>query len=119
MMFLGLASGCLFSLALLLVTLANLNMFLTAACFFMIIGSLGIVSVNAESLILIEFPNQASTASAVTRTLRFSTGALVGPILALAYTGTPVPIAILVAIGVCMAGLIQMASFFHTKKNRV
>ena len=117
MMFLGLILGCLFSLALLLVTIANLDVFLTATCFFMIIGSLGIVSVNAESLILIEFPNQASTASAVTRTLRFSTGALVGPILALAYTGTPVPIAILVAIGVCMAGLIQMASFFHAKKT--
>ncbi|MBT6143735.1 multidrug effflux MFS transporter [bacterium] len=118
MMYLGLASGCLFSLMLLLVTLANLNMFLTVACFFMIIGSLGIISVNAESLILIEFPNQASTASAVTRTMRFSTGALVGPILALVYTGTPVPIAILVTIGLCLAALMQLVTFMQAKKSR-
>ncbi|MDG2176120.1 MAG: multidrug effflux MFS transporter [Gammaproteobacteria bacterium] len=118
MMYFGLASGCLFSLMLLLVTLANLNMFLTVACFFMIIGSLGIISVNAESLILIEFPNQASTASAVTRTLRFSTGALVGPILALVYTGTPVPIAILVVIGLGLAALMQLVTFMQAKKSR-
>jgi len=118
MMYFGLASGCLFSLMLLLVTLANMNMFLTAACFFMIIGSLGIISVNAESLILIEFPNQASTASAVTRTLRFSIGALVGPILALVYTGTPVPIAILVVIGLCLAALVQLGIFMQAKKSQ-
>ena len=118
MMYFGLASGSLFSLTLLLVTLANLNMFLTAACFFMIIGSLAIISVNAESLILIEVPNQASTASAVTRTLRFSIGALVGPILAVIYTGTPVPIAILMVIGPCLAALLQLATFMQAKKSR-
>jgi hypothetical protein len=49
--------------------------------------------------------------------LRFSTGALVGPILALVYTGTPVPIAILVVIGVFLAALMQLATFLHAKKN--
>jgi len=108
MMYGGLGCSFGFSVLLFLVTLAGWGIVWTAICFFMIIGSLGIISVNAESLVLIGFPNQASSASAVTRTLRFSTGALVGPILALIYTGTPVPVTALVLIAVFMACLIQV-----------
>jgi len=39
--------------------------------------------------------------------LRFSTGALVGPILAVIYTGTPVPIAGLILGALCSAIAIQ------------
>lgn len=108
MMHMGLGSGLSFAVILMGVTLAGLGIVWTVICFFMIIGSLGIISVNAESLVLIEFPNQASSASAVTRTLRFSTGALVGPILALVYTGTTLPIAALVVSSLFGAGLIQV-----------
>ena len=83
----------------------------------MIIGSLGVISVNAESLILIDFPNQASSASAVARTLRFSTGALVGPLLALSYTGAPIPIAYQVLIAISLAVLLQCASHFIARKR--
>jgi len=117
MMHLGLCTGFAFALLLLLVTIANLHISLTIFCYFMIIGSLGIISVNAESLILIEFPNQASTTSAVTRTLRFSTGALVGPILALVYTGTPVPISSLILIALTLAALIQGVIMLRAKKT--
>lgn len=117
MMHLGLCTGFAFALLLFLLTIANLHISLTIFCYFMIIGSLGIISVNAESLILIEFPNQASTTSAVTRTLRFSTGALVGPILALVYTGTPVPISSLILIALTLAALIQGVIMLRAKKT--
>jgi DHA1 family bicyclomycin/chloramphenicol resistance-like MFS transporter len=118
MMHLGLACALTFASLLLLATLLLNSLLLTVCCFFMIIGSLGIISVNAESLILIDFPNQASSASAVTRTLRFSTGALVGPILALLYTGTPTPISSLVLAAVVLAATVQVVTVLHTKKSR-
>ena len=116
MMHLGLGLGCGAGIGLVLIMLAQLNVFWALACFFLIIGSLGIISVNAESLILIEFPNQASTASAVTRTMRFSTGALVGPILAVIYNGTPVPIAGLIATALAFGCGIQALVSARQKK---
>ncbi len=117
MLHLGMSVALVFSLVLIGVTLSNLSFYWTVACYFMIIGSLGIISVNAESLILIDFPNQASSASAVARTLRFSTGALVGPLLALSYTGTPVPIACQVLIAISLAVLVQLASHVNARKS--
>jgi len=117
MLHLGMSMALLFAIVLTVVTHANLSFHWTVACFFMIIGSLGIISVNAESLILIDFPNQSSSASAVARTLRFSTGALVGPLLALSYTGTPIPIAYQVLIAISLAVLLQCASHFIARKR--
>jgi DHA1 family bicyclomycin/chloramphenicol resistance-like MFS transporter len=117
MMYMGLASAVC-SAGLLFIATAMVNsLALTVACFFMIIGSLGIISVNAESLVLIEFPRQASSASAVTRTLRFSTGAMVGPILALIYTGTPLPVSALVLVAVTLAATIQVILVLRAKKT--
>jgi len=118
MMYSGLASAVVFAVLLTLMTLFMHNLPLTVACFFMIIGSLGIISVNAESLVLIEFPNQASSAGAVTRTLRFTMGALVGPVLALFYTGTPVPVVLLVLIAVSVGAAIQLLLYLVTKTSR-
>jgi len=112
----GIAFAVCFSLLLFLVLTTEQSMYLVIAFFFVIIGSLGLISVNAEALILIKFPNQASSASAVTRTLRYSTGALVGPILAILYTGTPVPIGALVLGSVIGAALIQIGLYIKTKK---
>lgn len=108
MMHLGMGTALLFAIILVGVSHTEASIYWTVVCYFMIIGSLGIISVNAESLILIEFPNQASSASAVSRTLRFSTGALVGPMLALIYTGTPLPVAYQVLTAISLAVLIQI-----------
>jgi DHA1 family bicyclomycin/chloramphenicol resistance-like MFS transporter len=116
MMYCGLASALVFSVLLAMVTLLTNNLVLTVASFFMIIGSLGIISVNAESLVLIEFPNQASSAGAVTRTLRFSTGALVGPILALFYTGTPAPVVLLILVAIMVGAFIQLLLYLLAKR---
>jgi len=108
MLNLGLTGGLSAAIVLVLVVSLELSFGWMAACFFIIIGSLGIISVNAESLILLEFPNQASSASAVARTLRFSTGALVGPLLTITYTGTPMPIVVQIACAIIAALLIQL-----------
>ena len=118
MMYLGLANALVFAVLLVAVTLFMNSLVMTVACFFMIIGSLGIISVNAESLVLIEFPNQASSAGAVTRTLRFSTGALVGPILAVFYTGTPVPVMLLMFVAIFLGSAMQVILFLLAKKSR-
>ena len=93
---------------LLLASMAGIGVYWTVACFALIIGSIGLVSINADALILIEFPRQASSASAVTGTLRFGSGALAGPILALLYTGTPVPVAGLILATLLGAGVLQI-----------
>lgn len=118
MMYLGLATALVFALLLTAITLFMDSLVLTVACFFMIIGSLGIISVNAESLVLIEFPNQASSAGAVTRTLRFTTGALVGPVLAVLYTGTPIPVVLLILAAITLGAGMQLVLFLLAKKSR-
>lgn len=104
----GLVVAVLFSICLVLVNLFEFSVYWTVCCFFVIVGSLGIISVNNDSLILIEFPDQASSASAVIGTMRFGTGALAGPLLALIYNGTPVPITVMILVllvGACLAQL--------------
>lgn len=108
MMHAGMFTGGFFAALLILVSLLDINVYWTLGCFIFIIGSLGILSVNADSLILIEFPHQASSASAVTGTLRFGFGAMAGPILAIVYNGTPVPVAILIFITLLGAGACQV-----------
>ncbi|MDC0598681.1 multidrug effflux MFS transporter [Gammaproteobacteria bacterium] len=117
MMQAGLVVGTLFSGLLIIVSLSNLAVYWTVACFIFLIGSLGISSINADALILLEFPNQASSASAVTGTLRFGCGALAGPILAVIYNGTPVPIAIMMFVTMLGAGIAQILHVRQIKKK--
>ena len=60
-------------------------------------GSLSMISVNANALILQEFSEHTGTATAVNGTLRFGIGALAGPILAVFYDGSALPFACLMA----------------------
>lgn len=78
------------------------------AGFFCITGGLGIAWVNADALVVIEFPRQASSASAVIGTLRFGIGSFAGPLLALTFTGTSLPAVTLIAACLVGAGLLQM-----------
>ncbi|MEX2365932.1 MAG: hypothetical protein WD601_04965, partial [Pseudohongiellaceae bacterium] len=108
MMHFGLMIATVFSALLVAVNIIGLTVFWTLACFIFVIGSLGITMVNADSLILIAFPNQASSASAVTGTLRFGFGALAGPLLAYTYTGTTVPAVSIIFITITCAGALQL-----------
>lgn len=98
----GLALGTAFTLGLVVISVAGLGLYWMVAAFFFITGSLGIAWVNADALVVIEFPKQASSASAVIGTLRFGVGSLAGPVLAWFDDGTPMPVALLMLS--CMGG---------------
>ncbi|ALS99917.1 multidrug effflux MFS transporter [Lacimicrobium alkaliphilum] len=95
MLTIGLVLGLSAAASLLTVNLLGLGLAFTVISIIPLIGSLGLMAVNADSLILIRFPHHSGTATAVIGSLRFGSGALVGPVLALTYTGTAVPFATL------------------------
>ena len=83
------------------------SLYAMVAGFFCITGGLGVAWVNADALVVIEFPRQASSASAVIGTLRFGIGSLAGPVLALTYTGTSTPTVTLIACCLIGASVLQ------------
>lgn len=115
----SLGIGLLLAVLLQLALYAGLGLYWTVALFVGIVGCLGLSSVNADALVLIQFPQQASSASAVTGTLRFGFGALAGPILAWTHNDTPAPIAWLLVLslgGACIAQLLQYRLFEHPNR---
>lgn len=108
----GLALGTGFTLGLLAIAVLGLGLYWMVTAFFFVTGSLGLAWVNADALVVIEFPRQASSASAVIGTLRFGVGSLAGPILAWFYTGTPVPVALMMLVCMGGAALLQMLRAF-------
>lgn len=108
MMHAGLAIALVSALVLaFLETSGSGSLYAMVAGFFCITGGLGIAWVNADALVVIEFPRQASSASAVIGTLRFGIGSLAGPVLALTYTGTSTPTVTLIACCLVGAGVLQ------------
>lgn len=82
------------------VNLLQLNLVFTVLTLAPLMGCLTMISTNTDAMIIMKFPNHSGTASAVTGTLRYGCGALAGPLLALTYTGTPVPFAVLMLAGI-------------------
>ena len=70
-------------------------------------ASLGLIATNADAMILMRFPEHSGTATAVIGTLRFGSGALAGPLLALIYTGTALPFSLLMLSGVLAIAMSQ------------
>jgi DHA1 family bicyclomycin/chloramphenicol resistance-like MFS transporter len=101
-------AGTLVCCALVGVTLLDWGLIPTVLCFFLLVGCLGIANVNTSSLILIAFPKHASSASAVTGTMRFGCGALAGPLLAWIHNDTPQPVAVLLLVAMLGTVLIQL-----------
>lgn len=99
--------ACIFALTLLLVNLWSLSYHYTVLTLIPLMGSLGIMSVNADAIILMKFKQETGTATAVNGTLRFGFGALAGPLLAWFYNGTAVPFCALMLAAVLLVGLCQ------------
>ncbi len=76
-----------------------------------LMACLSLIATNADAMILMKFPDNSGSATAVIGTLRFGIGALAGPLLALFYTGTAVPFALLMLAGVL---LIAVSQLWHT-----
>jgi MFS transporter, DHA1 family, multidrug resistance protein len=92
----ALSAGVGFALLLVSLTMFEAGLVAIVAGFFGLVACLGVAWVNADALVIMDFPHQASSASAVIGTLRFGFGALAGPILAWTYTGTPLPTMVLI-----------------------
>lgn len=97
-----------FSILLCAVNLLQLGLILTIATLAPLMGCLTMISTNTDAMILLKFPDHSGTASAVTGTLRYGCGAIAGPVLALTFTGTPVPFTLLMFGGVVGIALCQL-----------
>jgi len=113
----GLTVATVTSLLLVVVTFSELPLAFTIVAIFPLMGSLSMVAVNSDALILQEFAEQSGTATAVIGVLRFGIGALAGPILAIAYDGTALPFSLLMfsaALLVVLCQVIQMKKRANT-----
>jgi len=77
-------------------------------------GSISMVSVNSDALVLMQFPEQSGTATAVIGTLRWGAGSLAGPILAYFYDGSALPFAYLMFGAIVVVLCCQARIYFKT-----
>jgi len=104
----GVALAVLAATSLLMANIFALSLYYYVLAILPLMGSLSMISVNADALILQEFAEHAGTATAVNGTLRFGIGALAGPILAVFYDGTALPFALLMAGAVYLVMICQL-----------
>ncbi|WP_446727645.1 Bcr/CflA family efflux MFS transporter [Pseudoalteromonas sp. S16_S37] len=116
MLFLGLAIGLLVSSTLVIESLISVNVWLFASTVAPLMMSLGIIASNADALILIAFEQHSGTATAVIGTLRFGSGALVGPILAFIEPSSAVPFSALMLGAVLLSICYQIIQKSRIKK---
>ena len=72
-----------------------------------LMGCLMATIINADTEILKEFAQHTGTATAVIGTLRFGSGAIAGPLLALFYNGTALPFALIILSGIILIAIVH------------
>lgn len=102
------------TLALLSVVL-ELGLWYFAGALYLMIGCISLIGVSCDALILIRFREQTGTATGIIGTLKFSSGALVGPLLALTYNGSALPFAVLIVLATGTIGALQYYRANHSK----
>lgn len=112
----GLSVATLAVTALALVNLLQLPLIYTVVAIFPLMGSISMVAVNSDALILTKFPAHSGTVTAVIGTLRWGIGALAGPILAYFYDGSAKPFALLMFFSVLLVLCCQLIVWFSNKK---
>lgn len=116
MMALGLSIGVTCASGLLLVNFLEYPLFYTVATLIPLMGSISIMAVNADAMVLLQFSEEAGTATAVIGILRFGVGSLAGPILAFFYDGTALPFAFLMWSSIFIVFLIQLIHLVRIKR---
>lgn len=106
----GLAVALCFSTLLVVVNFLQLSLIYTVIAILPLMGSISMIAVNADALILHEFSRESGTASAVIGTLRFGIGSLAGPILAFYYNGSALPFALLMWCSIIIVLLCQLTN---------
>ena len=115
LLFIGLAIGFVSGAALLLFSVMHLSLYFIVAAIAPLMMSLGIVASNADSLILMQFEEKSGTATAVIGTLRFGSGALVGPILAFVHPQSAIPFSAMMFSALILILLVQL---WHRKLDK-
>lgn len=116
MLWYGLTLAVIASAALFLVNLLNMPLVFTVISILPLMGSISMVAVNSDALVLTKFPEQSGTATAVIGTLRFGIGALAGPILAYFYDGSALPFAGLMFSSVLLVLICQIINTIRNRK---
>ncbi len=111
----GLIVALIFSSLLLLVTAFQLSIVFTVLAILPLMGSISIIAVNSDALILNALAKQSGTATAVIGILRFGIGALAGPLLAIFYDGSALPFALIMWGSVIAVLLCQFISVHQSK----
>ena len=104
----GLCVAIVAALALTLFSFMQLPLIYSVFAIFPLMGSISMIAVNADSLVLTKFSEHSGTATAVIGTLRFSIGALAGPILTYFYDGSALPFALLMLSAISCIGVCQI-----------
>lgn len=111
----GLAVALVFSILLVLANSMVQSLMFTVLFLLPLMGSLSMIAVNADALVLTKFSEHSGTATAVIGTLRFGIGALAGPIMAFFYTGDALPFAMLMCVSIIVVAISQ---YFARQLNK-
>jgi len=117
MLRLGLSVAMLSVSALALVNILELPLIYTVITIFPLMGSISMIAVNSDALILTKFPAHSGTVTAVIGTLRWGIGALAGPILAFFFDGSAKPFALLMFFSVLVVLCCQLIVWFSNKSK--
>lgn len=104
----GLVTAIISASALTLFNVWQLDLIYTVLSIAPLMASLSLIATNADAMILMKFPQNSGTATAVIGTLRFGSGALAGPLLAWFYNGTALPFSLLMLSGVLCIAISQL-----------
>lgn len=114
----GVVIGLISALLLCAVNFLALGIAWTVITIAPLMGSLTLMGTNADAILLMKFPHNSGTTTAVTGTLRFGSGAFAGPLLALFYTGTAIPFSLLMLTGISGVLLCQIW-YWHANRERI
>lgn len=117
MMSYGMVVAILMSTTLVAVTYWQLPLAYTVIAILPLMGSISMMAVNADALVLQEFTEQSGTATAVIGILRFGIGGLAGPILAFFHNGSAMPFCLLMWIAVVIVILAQLPNLITRKAS--
>lgn len=114
----GLIVALLMSSCLVVAQYFQLSLGYTVCALLPLMGSISMIAVNSDALILLEFNRESGTATAVIGTLRFGIGSLAGPILAYFYDGSALPFAMLMWCSIIFVLLCQLPHWVNHRLKK-
>ncbi|MGN0920161.1 MAG: multidrug effflux MFS transporter [Cellvibrio sp.] len=111
------ALGIAMTSALTLVVILDGSIYLFLFFVAVTMACISIASINTDALILMNFPHNTGTATAVTGTIRYVGGGFAGPLLAFFYTGTPMPLALMMLTGMIGVYLLSYRAKSVTRRQ--